>query len=146
MRRRPHHHPAESSTSGGDQQYSNTMRDVESGDEDEPLTTTTTSSFGHRSQNKNKPYSRSFNTRRRMITIGGVGSLVLLVVILFARRNSEDATGRFKEGFCLHILFDLFVLRNEKMFGYFFGYHIIQRLPSSNWSIFIVAKISRQEQ
>ena len=144
MRRRPHHHR---STSGGDQQYSNTMRDVESGDEDEPLTTTTASSGrGRRSQNKNKPYSRSFNTRRRMITIGGVGSLVLLVVILFARRNSEDATGRFKEGFCLHILFDLFVLRNEKMFGYFFGYHIIQRLPSSNWSIFIVAKISRQEQ
>lgn len=91
MRRRPHHHPAES-TSGGDQQY-NTMRDVESGDEDEPLTTT---SSGHRSQSKNKPYSRSFNTRRRMITIGGVGSLVLLVVILFASRNGNDATtGRF---------------------------------------------------
>ena len=67
------------------------MRDVESGDEDEPLTT----SSGHRSQSKNKPYSRSFNTRRRMITIGGVGSLVLLV-ILFARRNSDDVTtGRF---------------------------------------------------
>ena len=69
------------------------MKDPESGDEDEPLT----SGSGHRSQSKNKSFSRSFNTRRRVITIGGFGVIVLLVVFIISTKQNSDSKGTYRE-------------------------------------------------
>ena len=83
MRRRhnPTDHPAPSDAA---------MRDPESGDEDEPLVgggTNIVKNRSHKSQGKNKQSSTSFNTRRRLITIGGCGSIILFTIFIFITKN-----------------------------------------------------------
>ena len=82
MRRRhnPTDHPAPSDAA---------MRDPESGDEDEPLVGGGTNivTRSHKSQGKNKKSSTSFNTRRRLITIGGCVSILLFTIFIFITKN-----------------------------------------------------------